>query len=629
MTMPQKQTNVGCRPGRWLGLFAGLWLAGCATLPHDDPIVPPTAREVQQQAWKTVEKLTAELSTLNADKYPGTAALVADLQDAASQVDAGTGGTFSALQPAVLITHNPHYWRAMLELEASDSTLPVLEAMVAASAGEIEQAADVLRLVRAGPLMDEALDQPAALQEHTVEAWRLQTPGIDILGTYGRPPDQRWEPLKRLQATYPDSAAVALEVLKMRCDLAGIEMTAEGEGQHMRDKIIAAEPQAMAVVEAHRPLWAAILRATGEAGDAARRVADMLTPDANATLNFSTDDLAQLVSDLDRIGAPEWALRALRLQIGQRGELTQADVAAWRQLLPQLISPELANAMLDDVEVGKIKPVVLHPSDPEPESAGAWPVDPVVAGHYERNRRLGAAILRDGAPVPAEERSARMLVAESQILLGQTAAAAETLARADGPGQEPLPVARARLSLALEIGDPGAAAKAAEDVRALDRKLTGSHFSVATADVLTGHFKAAADALETGLNNKFAAVEHRAYSAFHAYGMAQLAGETRTKLIAQALALVKPEDWVARLLAAENGNVSREQLLAEAAEGRDYVTRGRRCEAYFALAFAPGQTASGRRADLEACVETGMIGYVEYGLARAWLQHEGVRGLSP
>ena len=47
---------------------------------------------------------------------------------------------------------------------------------------------------------------------------------------------------------------------------------------------------------------------------------------------------------------------------------------------------------------------------------------------------------------------------------------------------------------------------------------------------------------------------------------------------------------------------------------------GQRCEAFFALAFAPGQTIAGRRADLVSCYETGMIGYIEYEFARNWLR---------
>ena len=67
--------------------------------------------------------------------------------------------------------------------------------------------------------------------------------------------------------------------------------------------------------------------------------------------------------------------------------------------------------------------------------------------------------------------------------------------------------------------------------------------------------------------------------------------------------------------------MDREQLLATADEGRDYIITGQRCEAYFALAFAPGQTIAGRRADLTACRDTGMVGYIEYEFARQWLKH--------
>ncbi|MCC5024529.1 MAG: hypothetical protein J6386_17820 [Candidatus Synoicihabitans palmerolidicus] len=315
-----------------------------------------SARDVQHEAWKNVQQLVQELSKVDAAKHPGVAALVKDLRAKADAMDAGVGGFYLEIDPEALIAENPNYWRAALELAPGDSTLAVLEVMVMVASGDIEGASDVLELVRAGPLTDENLDGPMAKQRRMMASWRLNPPGLDLMMIRGLPAKDRWEPGKRLQAENPESGAVALVVLRMRTDLAGVTLTAEGEGQRMRNKIL----------EAKLPLWAAIVKAKEESGDAAKRIAEMMTPDETGIVNFSEDDLAKLVADFDRVELPDWALR---LQMGEWGEANASDQAAWRQLLPRMIG-EAAAPILDDWEAGRVATVTLHERMDEPDRAG-------------------------------------------------------------------------------------------------------------------------------------------------------------------------------------------------------------------------------------------------------------------
>ena len=94
-------------------------------------------------------------------------------------------------------------------------------------------------------------------------------------------------------------------------------------------------------------------------------------------------------------------------------------------------------------------------------------------------------------------------------------------------------------------------------------------------------------------------------------------------MIVAALEVAPADEWIRTLLQTLLGEYDRDQLLAIADEGRSYISTGQQCEAYFALAFAPRQTQTGRRADLEACFQTGMVGYIEYEFARHYLRHEG------
>ncbi|MCF3650898.1 hypothetical protein [Synoicihabitans lomoniglobus] len=623
MLNPDQKRNRTLVPAIWilLAICSGWGLVGCATLPSkQDDLVAATAGEVQTQAWENVQKLTSELGQLDARKHPGVGALVADLRRLANQVTAGTGDNYDAIDAAKLIKENPNYWRASLELAADDSTLAVLEVMVHAAAGDMEAASDLLELVRAGPLMEITLDEAVALQRRAIAAWGLNAPGLTIAMSRGLPPEEQWRPIKQAEAEYPDSPTAALAVLRMRCDLAGIELTAEGEDQRMRDKILAAEPRAMAVLEEHQPLWAAIVKASGEAGDAARRIAEMITPDNTGILNFSEDDLAKLVADFDRIGLPDWALRALRLQMGQRGETNAADMEALRQLLPSLIGEDAATQLVNDWEAGRIAQTVLHPAVPEPTGTASRPIDPVVGGHFERLRREMTALLVTGAPTDSEEEGAQIALARNQRTLGNFEAAETALAAFAARSNDKIALAQETLALAVARGDETEIAMAREALRRVDRKFKRSWFEAANAFVRAGQYREAADTFATGWKNDMADPKVRAFSALHAFGAATLAGETRTEMITDARLLVEEDAWIARLIGAQLGEVSREQLLAEAAEGRDYIATGQHCEAYFALAFAPGQTPSGRQADLESCVRTGMVGYIEYEFALAWLR---------
>lgn len=228
------------------------------------------------------------------------------------------------------------------------------------------------------------------------------------------------------------------------------------------------------------------------------------------------------------------------------------------------------------------------------------------------------------APTSMEESSGWLAIAQNEHNLGNFEAAGVALNHYATLSKEPLLLAQEQLSLAMARGDEEGVQSAKKAVRARDRRMRASNFVVGNAEVLSGEWEAAMEAFEAGYENEYVAPNRRAFSTLHAFGAGVLAGRTRTKLAQDGLALMEEDDWVARLLGVVLGTVTREQILAEAAEGRDYLNTGQCCEAYFALAFAPGQDAAGRRADLTACVETGMVGYVEYEFAISWLRQQGL-----
>lgn len=606
----------------WIVLI--LMGAGCATMSVDSEVQAATLQDVQAQAWGEVKDLSATLSRLDADSHPGVNALVEELNRVIAEVEDLGGPHYDRIDVEALLTKNPAYWQAMTELDPADPTLLVLEAMVVAANGKAEGASDLLELVRAGPLTEEQLDLKLVLQRRTIAKWRWSPPGVDLAVVEGLPAEERWEPVKRAQQTYPDSATAAAAVLRMRADLAGVELLAEGEDQRMRDKILEAEPAAMDVLRRKQPLQAALISATGEASDAAQRVAKMLAPDGLGLVNLSEEDFERLVADFVRMDLPDWALRASRLQMAQRGQATPADIEIWRQLLPTVIGEEAATELITAWENGDVPATQVYATLPEPTGTAERPMDPVVGGLYERLLRDSILILDHTLPTESE----REAVLHDQVVgaraLGREDEAERALAELAMVSDDQVMLTRQRLHLATLRGDVAGAQQAVADIRKLDRRLLQSSFEVGNAEILAGNWPAAADAFERGFKNQNADFVRRGFAALHAYGAAQLAGQDRTALVEEALAIIPEEEWIHSLLLGILGRGDREQLLSMADEGRTYLVTGQRCEAFFALAFAPGRTARERRSDLEACLETGMVGYIEYEFARHYLNHSGI-----
>lgn len=580
-----------------------------------------STQDVQHQAWGEVKDLHATLERLDADEHPGVTGLVEDIGEVIARVEDLAGPHYDAIDLETLIRTNPDYWQAMLELAPTDPTLLVLEGMLTAAAGKVEAASDLLEIVRAGPLPEEEMDTKLVLQRRTIRKWQLNPPGLDVAMVSGYPPAERWEPTKRAQQAYPDSPTAALAVLRMRSDLAGVDLAPEtSDDLRMRDKILEAEPGAVLTLQENQPLRAAIITASGESADAAKRVSEILEPDVTGVLNLSEEDFDKLVADLSRMEIPDWTLRASRLQIAQRGGSNSSDIEVWRQLLPELIGEEAAVKVVTRWENGGMPGTQVYEASDEIDVDTNHPMDPVVAGLYERRYRDAKLVIENTLPLELERQASMAMVVESARTLGKLDEAERALNELISATDNERLITAERMALAAARGDRVGTAQAAAAVRKVDRRLLASNFGVGNAEILAGNWLEASDAFAKGFDNENADPTRRGFAALHAYGAAKLGGKDRTKLVRQALEVVPEGDWIESLLRAAIGEMDREQLLAAADEGRSYVATGQRCEAYFALAFAPGQTSAGQRADLIACYETGMLGFIEYEFARNWLQ---------
>lgn len=602
-----------------LGALSG---GGCQSLivPLEPELAAPPKELVRAEAWDELKRLTGLLEGIDRSRAPGVAALAADLRTAMTEVETPMGIDLDQIDAERLIEKNPHFWQASLEIAADDSLPGVIEVMTLAAAGRLEEASDKIGFLRAGPLMPEELDRRLLVPGHLIAQWQGGPPAASVWTVIGQPAQERWAPLKRLQQQHPDSALVAWEILRMRSDLAEIAMIREPTDEGMLARILELEPQAFELIRATRPLWAKIIETRGEAGDAARRIARRLTGDQGAVVVLTADDLAGLVADFERIGEPGWALRAARMQDGLHASEASANRAAWELLLPRLVGEDNAAAVLAATEPERnTGQVALFSAVAPPAGSAKRPMDPLIAGRYERIRREAAALI-DGMEAPAlRQRGAYRQRLQAERTLGDHAMAEADLNEyavlETNPGHADLE----RLQSAIIRGDDAAVQAARVN---LPRRLrtANTQLVLGLKPAMLGDWAEAENVFEKAYKATTAPPILRSYSALYVHAAAVLTGGERRKLMSEAAALVEEDDWVARLLRAANGEISREVLLAMTEEESDYEAVGRLCEAYFALAFAPGQTEAGRRTDLEACVATGVVGYMEYDLALLWLR---------
>jgi len=612
----------GWRCGALLAGLGLLGLAGCQapSTRTNLPIGAPPKELVQAEAFEELKRLTGELEQAASAARPGITALAADLRAAFGEVETTMGVQYDRIDAERLIRRNPNFWRASLEFAADDSLPGALEVLALATAGQLEEAADALEFLRAGPLMPEALDRPLLVQGHWISQWQGGPPAEDVWSLRGATAQERWAPLKRLQQLHPESALVAWELLRMRCDLADIALIGKPTDESMRARILELEPQAFEVLEEKRPLWARIIETRGEAGDAAQRIARRLTGDQGSPVVLTADDLAELVADFERIGEPAWALRAARMQAGVRGGMTPSDRAAWELLLPQLVGAEAAAGILADwPPAATPAAVALYPAEKPPAGPTGLPTDELVAGYYERMRREAGALIDDMETPDVRLMGAYRWRLQVNRTLGNYAAAEADLNEYAVRDTHTRQADLERLQLAILRGDEAAVSSIRVNLRRAFRTAE-NRIALAMAPVMLGDWAEAEKRFKQAHDTYNAGPRIKGYAALYAHAAAVLDGGDRNRLLRAVIAENEPDDWITRVLRAALGEISREVILEMATEESDYETVGRACEAHFALAFAPGQTDPGRRAELEACLETGVIGFVEYDFALLWLR---------
>ena len=302
-----------------------------------------------------------------------------------------------------------------------------------------------------------------------------------------------------------------------------------------------------------------------------------------------------------------------------RGFASPGDAITWRRLLPKLLDPAEADALLTAWSEGTITTVAL--SGPEPEElewTGDVATNPIL--RHQLDRELGERDFRidmlRGQPVALAQ-----AYRERGQLHGRAgrheAALADFAAAARLPHRDPV----LGMARAVVLGD----LQRDEEAEAAFKEILRTRPDRERAELALGAFRFGQGRYEearTHFRTEAQRDPATGRPAILADLSARRAGGTERRLVAKALEQVSPDSWDAHRLGYLQGGINEENLLRRAREGGELTVASQLSEAYFLLAqtsLASGDQASAV-AHLESCISTGMTGMIEFRLARLELR---------
>lgn len=599
------------------------------------PVVAPVAlgsssfsadlMDARLRAWQTVLDLTRVYAQIPAGQCPGVSALVRDIDAARRRIAGADGPRLDELDVNALVTRNPNFWRASMEIAPSDGSLLLLQSMLFASAGEIWRANRVL-MATTQLLPIDARTRPLYLA-HTYGLGALildSIEGIDAR-TAGIAPTQVEAVYQDALKAWPGNVLVLSALIELRARAAmaapgpdGKRPTTELESVR-RSESLAASREEIERLHVLDPINASVFR-----GDATSRVAGQKLlagwqrlSDRGTALGHK--EITELVAELEKAGAPELALVLQRLLVVSRGFASPGDAITWRRILPQLIGEPAAGELLTLWAEGGIATVALSGPDPsELEWTGDVAANPIL--RHQLDRELGERNFRIDMlqTQPLSLAQAYRERGDLHRRAGRYESALADFASAAGlqAGDPRLDVARAGV-----LGDLQRDAEAEPIFTALARSRTAKELAEFDFGVFRfgqGRFDEAR-ALFRAEARRF---PETGWPAILADLAARRSGGSERRLVARSLEQVSPDSWVAHCLWYLQGGINAENLLRRAREGGELAVAEQLSEAYFLLAqtsLVAGDQAAAI-AHLESCIGTGMTNMVEFRLARLELR---------
>ena len=612
-------------------LLSVILLAGCATSSRRPEAVTPATSAEFREAMKNargegrseVDDLLAIYGQVPAEMSPGLAALRLAIIDARTQAKIDGRDRLNAEEVDRLTLRNPDFWAAWFEFRPGDVSLQMLHASLLMEAGELFRASLVLTAgVQAAPIS--VRERMFWLAQQARTHWTIFR-RLDDLRTQERSwvgsSRQGEAALAAALAEWPQDGYAAEALLRRH---AGLSPRAADDDE-TQPVVLPAAVRARVSAELARlrrcsPV-AAARYAEGPAAAAFGRLWEEFT-DEDQPVEERT--LQQLAARAQELGFPEMALVFGRLQAARRGFYVPADFGAARQALGQWLPEPALTALMTPFEEGLAGRLQLTkpPEPPEEVLPGMDPlVHPLLAEHAVREHIRETLWLEavKSQPVAVAAHLRERGIRSSNV--GRFTAALSDLDAAVKlqPHVAGLLIDRAVVLAKLGREDDSEAAFAA--ARLLNPKDDYLRSSLAIRRLAQGRF-VEAEALFLEASPK---AENYEYSVIFGY-LCSLRREVPDRAWLQAHRM-KGTKWPVPIQRYLLGEIDRRALLAAAQDPSDLRTSEQQCEAFLSLgeaALAAGDRETAR-ADFENGLQTGIVGFIEYDLAK----HELARLVSP
>jgi lipoprotein NlpI len=576
-------------------------------------------REYRESAWKTALQVAAVYDTVPAQQCPGLAAFVQDLRRLQRRVETGDQLRLDQIDIAALVTANPHFWRASLEISPSDGSLLLLHGTLLAAAGDIWKANRVITATTQILPMDTQVRALFLAHSYGLAALILQAQELASAQLRGVRADRLEARTQTALQAWPENAVLLADSIDQRARLQPLQARHRAGMAGNDDRATGLYGQEIDRLAALDPVGAAPYRGGPLQREQGARLKALWTRMAAKDAMLDPKEIGELVTGLEVIGAADLALMVQRLQIATRGFAAPADAAGYRRMLPRLIGPGPADDILSALDRGEINVVELTGGRDAFEWRGDPAANPLLAQQIEReiaDCTFQIALLR-GNPAAQAVAYRRRGVQQSRAGMYEEALVDFDIAIRLG-GRQPTLLADQAAIFGTLRRDAEAEALFAELERSDEGRGTARH-SLGVFRFGQGRFDEARAALEEEVRRSQSA---NGYAAILAELAARRGGGSDRAMLDRVRRRTADDAWARKCLDYLAGDCTEEQLLESVQGGGEVVMAEKMCEASFIVAqvaLASGDQAKGLDF-LEDCIQTGMTGFAEFTLARLELR---------
>ena len=611
-----------------LALFVAAAQSGCVTpRATQQPAAGAAATEafrsslkdVRSEGRTEVDDILGVYANLPAEQAPGVAALRRDIAEALAKLKREGRERLTSEEVDRLTVRNPNFWHAWYEFDPRDSSLLMLHASLLMEAGEVFRASMVLTVgVQALPLnIQERFFWFTQQARAHWTAFRRLDELRESEKAWGGSRRARETALAKIVRDWPADGFALEALLQSRAGLkpgsiSGDENTPIVLKPKVRTRVAKELERLRSVNPVAAARYAEDVEASAEFGRLWTRVVD---EDRAIELR----ELVQFAAQARRLGLGKLALLAGKAVAAQRGFLAPADMEFVRGCLPLVLPPAEASAVVARIEEGRMPGFYLtrQPEQPGEVLQGMDPlIHPLLADHAVREFARESLWIQAADGNQAMRALHLRLRAVESLNSGRAAAALEDLEAALKLQPKVLDW---QIDRANALAKLGRLAEAEAVFETLMRQAPGNDYlrnALAVFRFGEGRF-AEAEPLFQAVRPDDA---NRSYEMIFAY----LAGLRRgwpDRGWLQANRM-RGTEWPASIQRYLLGEIDRAALLQAARDTFDLRTTEQQCEAYFTLgevALAAGDQEAARR-EFENCVQSGIVGFIEYGLAKRELE---------